>query len=132
MALVTRILIGQRRIISYNLHLESRHHDEHRRCQLAELVEDARQYDSDMIVVAGGDFNFDITGPTETAILRDGGLGTPFTKLDVPTIVPGLLGNAKAIDWVLTRGVVAPMSPQIHNSIRASDHYPLSLTLKFS
>lgn len=132
MALVTHIVIGQRRIVSYNLHLESRHNDAHRRCQLAELLEDARQYDGDMIVIAGGDFNFDITGPTETAILRDGGFESPFSKLDVPTIVPGFLGNARAIDWVLTRGVAALMSPQIHNSIRASDHYPLSLTLRFS
>jgi len=132
MVLVTRVAVGSRSVTAYNLHLESRNGDEHRRSQLSELAADAGRCAGDVIVIAGGDFNFDITGPGETALLRDAGFDNPFAKLDISTIPPAAFGSGKSIDWVLTRGEVTLSSPKVHNSIRASDHYPLSVVLKFS
>jgi len=132
MALVTRVAVGNRSLFVYNLHLESRNGDEHRRSQLAELLDDTRQYGLDVIVLAAGDFNFGVTGSTERTVLQEAGFENPFAEIGLPTIVPSLFGVRKAIDWVLIRGNITPRFLQVHNSIGASDHYPLSLTLQFS
>ena len=131
MALVTRVGVGNRSLIVYNLHFESRNGDEHRRSQLAELLDDTLQYGAD-VVLAAGDFNFDITSVLERSVLQDAGFENPFADIGLPTVVPSSFGVGKAIDWILTRGKIAPQFPQVHNSIRGSDHYPLSLKLQFS
>jgi endonuclease/exonuclease/phosphatase family metal-dependent hydrolase len=132
MALVNRVAIGNRRLITYNLHLESRNGNELRFRQLAELLEDTRRDGLDAMVLAAGDFNSNITSGRERLALEDVGFENPFASLRVPTIVSGSFGRARAIDWVLIRGGITARSPQVHNSVRASDHYPLSLTLQFS
>jgi endonuclease/exonuclease/phosphatase family metal-dependent hydrolase len=129
MALVTGIAIGNRKIIAYNLHLESRKSDDLRLRQLAEAVNDSRQYDSDVVVVVGGDFNFDITAGRDGSALRDARFENPFAQLGIPTNGASFFGRRRAIDWILVRGALS-QSPRVHISSRASDHYPLSLTLQ--
>jgi endonuclease/exonuclease/phosphatase family metal-dependent hydrolase len=82
-------------------------------------------------VLAAGDFNFDITGDREVSALQDAGFENPFASLGMPTVVSGSFGRHSFIDWVLVRGGVTAVSPEVHNSIGGSDHYPLSLTLRF-
>ncbi|HVN19763.1 MAG TPA: endonuclease/exonuclease/phosphatase family protein [Dongiaceae bacterium] len=130
MALVTRVALGGRSILTYNVHLESRNGDEHRHAQLAELLEDSRQYDVDGVVVAAGDFNFDLTHPREASILQHARFENPFADACTPTITTGSLSVGRAIDCILIRGKVTPWRPAVHNCVRASDHYPLSITLQ--
>jgi len=131
MALITNLAIGGRSLIVYNLHLESRNSDELRFGQFAELLNDTRRYGFDVVVVLAGDFNFDIAAARGKTFLQDAGFENPFASLAMPTILSGASRHGRAIDWILIRGAV-PRSFQVHNSIRASDHYPLSLTLQFS
>ena len=128
MALLARLAIGNRSLVAYNLHLESRNGDDLRCSQIAELLDDARQYGSDVVVIAAGDFNVDITEVTVPA-LNQPAFENPFAGLNVATIPSGAFGRERAIDWILIRGNVKAESPQVHNSIMASDHFPLSLTL---
>ena len=131
MSLVTCLHVGSRRLIVYNLHLESRNGNDLRFRQLRELLDDIRRYSFDVVVLVAGDFNFDITGKRERSALQDMSLENPLANLGVPTIVSSSSGRDRAIDWVLMRGSVTPVSPKVHNSVRGSDHYPLSLVLQF-
>ena len=131
MALTTNLAIGGRSLIAYNLHLESRNSDELRFSQFAELLDDTRRYGFDIVIVLAGDFNFDITAAREKTVLQGAGFENPFASLAMPTILSSSSRHGRAIDWILIRGAVA-RSFQVHNSIRASDHYPLSLTLQLS
>jgi endonuclease/exonuclease/phosphatase family metal-dependent hydrolase len=131
MSLVFRLSIGNRNVIVYNLHLESRDGNDLRFWQLGELLDDSRRYGLDVVVLAAGDFNFDITGDREVSALQDAGFENPFASLGMPTVVSGSFGRHSFIDWVLVRGGVTAVSPEVHNSIGGSDHYPLSLTLRF-
>lgn len=131
MSLVTCLDVGNHRVIVYNLHLESRNGNHLRFCQLGELLDDSRSYGPDLVVLAAGDFNFDITAETERSALQDTGFYNPFGSLGIPTIVSNSSGRDRAIDWILIRGDVTPLCPKVHNFISGSDHYPLSLTLQF-
>lgn len=132
MALVTRLAVGNRSLIVYNLHLESRNSDELRFCQFSELLNDTRRYGLDVIVLAAGDFNFDITAAAQRSALQNARFENPFANLGMPTIVSAARGRSRAIDWILVRGHATPRSPQVLNSIQASDHYPLLLRLQFA
>jgi endonuclease/exonuclease/phosphatase family metal-dependent hydrolase len=58
------------------------------------------------------------------------GIQNPFTSPSVcRTGVNSTRGKPVAIDWMLTRGALAARDPGIHDSIVASDHFPLSLEL---
>jgi endonuclease/exonuclease/phosphatase family metal-dependent hydrolase len=46
------------------------------------------------------------------------------------TVLKAGHGKPEAIDWMLTRGALAASHPGIHESITASDHFPLSLELR--
>jgi endonuclease/exonuclease/phosphatase family metal-dependent hydrolase len=131
MALVTRVCVGNRSLVAYNLHLESREGNELRFCQLAELLDDTRRYGPDEIVLVAGDFNFDVTATRERSALEDARFENPFANLDTPTILASSSGRSRTIDWILIRGGITPRFPQVHNSIVGSDHYPLSVTLTF-
>ena len=100
------------------------------RLYCAELFEDSRQYHVAGIVVAAGDFNFDLTRPSEASIVQKAQFQNAFASVNSATISPGLLSRGRAIDCVLIRGKVMPRDPEVHISVRASDHCPLSLTLQ--
>jgi endonuclease/exonuclease/phosphatase family metal-dependent hydrolase len=58
------------------------------------------------------------------------GIQNPFTSPSVcRTGVNSTRLKPVAIDWMLTRGALAARDPGIHDSIVASDHFPLSLEL---
>jgi endonuclease/exonuclease/phosphatase family metal-dependent hydrolase len=130
MALLSHALIGERRFPIYNLHLESRERDELRRSQLAEVLNDALRYGTEMPVIVAGDLNFDVTERANAYVTYERGFYNPFADLGLRTTQAHSFGRSNTIDWILTRGPIAPISPKIDRSVSASDHYPLSLTLE--
>jgi len=131
MALRSCVTIGNRTLVVYNLHLESRREDALRCAQLMELLEDANQYSVNLPVIATGDFNFDITQPSPASAIAKARFSNPFDSLRIHTTRPSRFGRSKPVDWVLIRGILQAGTAQVHSSITASDHYPLSLELHF-
>jgi len=132
-ALVTEVNIGGRRLVSYNLHLESRGDNELRRSQLLECLDDAGQYKSAVPVILAGDLNLNVTRTTASSDMSRAQFRNEFADQGVRTTPPkSLLDRGSIIDWIFTRGPIRATQPQVHNSVPASDHYPLSLTLTFT
>ena len=133
MALLSEVRIHDGTLVTYNLHLESRGGDDLRASQLHEFLDDAQCYGPQTPVLAAGDFNVDISQGVAAAALSNTGFSNPFSTLHKPTAIPRSLSvGGRAIDWILTRGPLVGANPQIHSSVGASDHYPLSLTLALS
>jgi len=131
-ALVTEVNIGGRRLVSYNLHLESRGDNELRRSQLLECLDDAGQYKSTVPIILAGDLNLNVTRTTASSDISRAQFRNEFADQRVRTTPPkSLLDRGSIIDWIFTRGPISAKQPQVHNSVSASDHYPLSLTLAF-
>ena len=137
-ALASHISWLETRLIVYNVHLESRGKDALRCSQLAELLDDVNRCGSDAPVIIGGDFNFDLSEEPATSLLAGASrVGAPFENpFDNgnlrATTTRSRLGRARAIDWILSRGPLGSAEAELHESIRASDHYPLSLVLQSS
>ena len=129
MALLTNVCIGGKMLAVYNLHLESRN-DSIRRAQLSELLQDARQYDCDTPIVLAGDFNLDVTEASAASAIVDRRFHNPFEHEHLRTTPSNHFGRKGAIDWILINGKLCSVAARIHSSVSASDHYPLSLTLR--
>ncbi len=130
MALVTEVCVGERRLVAYNLHLESRNGDDLRFRQLGQLLDDALSCDLGLPLVVGGDFNFDVTQAPQRFPLCRAGLINPFVG-GPPTTITSAVGRPRSIDWILTRGALRTLAATVHDGIHGSDHYPLSLTVRF-
>lgn len=133
MALVCQIELAERKLALYNVHLESRKNDTLRFRQFSELCIDIDQFASDMPVILAGDFNFDLAKEPAAAILRQLEFDNPFGGAErlFPTVTSRLT-PFRAIDWILTKGPLIASAPKLHNSIRVSDHLPLSISLRCS
>ena len=132
LALVCESIIAGKRVVTYNLHLESKGDDPLRCSQIAETLEDAGRYDGNTPIVLAGDLNLDASaGPAATAIGR-AQFQDAFAKQHVPTTPHSFLEPGRVIDWIFTRGPVLASQAQVHRSVSASDHYPLSITLSFA
>jgi endonuclease/exonuclease/phosphatase family metal-dependent hydrolase len=129
MALVTRVGIGKKALAVYNLHLESRS-QELRRAQLAELLAETRRHAGGIPVVVAGDFNFDVTEGSIASAIRDGQFENPFEDRAGRTTRSRRGRRGSAIDWILIRGPLRSVAAQVHDSVSASDHYPLCVTLE--
>jgi endonuclease/exonuclease/phosphatase family metal-dependent hydrolase len=128
MALISHVELPQRTLVLYNVHLESRGNDSLRCNQLLEIYDDLSQYDSNVPVVVAGDFNADLSQARTAAIVSEMQLNNPFLRASGYPAT-SLLNGSRTIDWILTRGPLIASEPKMHDSIRASDHFPLSLTL---
>ena len=131
MALVSHLWFGHKMLAAYNVHLESRTGDDLRRSQLGELLNDTRRYDAGTAVILAGDFNFDVSEQAAASCIRQMQFDNPFNH-DAEELIRRDSGRNAAIDWVLTRSSLDISAAQVHSSVRASDHYPLSLTLRLS
>jgi endonuclease/exonuclease/phosphatase family metal-dependent hydrolase len=131
MALVSAINIAGKTIVVYNLHLESRGDDNLRCSQLDEALDDARQYNWDTTILLAGDFNLDVSHSAAASAISRAQFQDAFTNQHVPTTPGSFLEHGRIIDWVFTRGRVRCSKPQVHRSVSASDHYPLSINLAF-
>lgn len=130
MALVSHVTWSEKRLLVYNLHLESRGSDRLRSSQLAEIVTDIHQCGSGLPVVVGGDFNFELSRQPAISAVNGARLRSPFYDGNRrPTITRPRLGRARAVDWILVGGPLHYDRPELHDSVVASDHYPLSVAV---
>lgn len=133
MALVSHADCGGRPLTIYNVHFESRGADSLRWSQLADIVEDLGQYSPEVPIVVAGDFNFNPYATGENGDLCVSEFHNPFGNGDWrPTTTGFRFRRARAIDWILSKGPVAWSDPILHNTIPFSDHYPLSVTLRWA
>jgi len=131
LALVSEVSIAGNTIVTYNLHLESKGDDRLRGSQLDEVLDDARQRNWDKNILLAGDFNLDASQtPAATSISR-AQFQDAFASQHVPTTPGSFLEQGRIIDWIFTGGRVRASQPQVHRSVSASDHYPLSINLAF-
>ena len=132
MALVCQIGLAERKLVLYNVHLESRGNDSLRYRQFSELCNDIHQFASDGPVVLAGDFNFDLRLEPAAEALRNLQFDNPFECAGShAAAVSSRLQPSRAIDWILTRGPLITSASKLHDSIRASDHWPLSISFRW-
>ena len=129
MALICEITLQARSLMLYNVHLESRGNDELRTRQLSEMLNEIGKNPAAMPVVVAGDLNFDLSRGPAPALVAGMRIENPFASLGGQRTVPNH-ARAAAIDWILTRGARSASDPEIHASVTASDHFPLSLQLR--
>jgi len=132
LALIVEANVAGKVMVTYNLHLESKGDDGLRCAQLGETLEDAHQYDAKMPIVFAGDFNLDVSEGAGATALSQAQFQDAFANHHVPTTPHSLLEEGRIIDWIFTRGPARSSEPKVHRSVRASDHYPLSITLTFA
>jgi endonuclease/exonuclease/phosphatase family metal-dependent hydrolase len=132
MALLNEVHFLRGSSVTYNLHFESKGNDDLRQTQLDELLEDVGRQSIFTPIIAAGDFNFDISQTKVIEAIARSGFTNPFAapRMRTPT-TRSSFSSGRAIDSILIRGPLTALKPQIHNSVTASDHYPLSLTLKW-
>ncbi len=130
-ALVTEVDVPGQVVIVYNLHLESRGNDDLRLSQLEEVLTDESTRKPGVPALVAGDFNFDISAaPADALIHRTGfrsvlGHSGFFTRP-----ARKLFGSPRSIDWALVSGPIEAAQAQVHANVNASDHYPISFTLR--
>ena len=129
-ALVTEINVAGSKLVTYNLHLESRGRDELRISQMEEVLSDVAWQDSQYPTLIAGDFNLDASKDAAARAFFTAGFqdaiavpGTPTTPSRRP-FEPG-----RQIDWAFIRGPIKAGSGQVHSRVKASDHYPISVIL---
>jgi endonuclease/exonuclease/phosphatase family metal-dependent hydrolase len=129
-ALASEINISGITVVSYNLHLESRGNDELRLAQLDEVLRDARPYDAARPTIIVGDLNLNASQPSPAKAMAQAGFtqAVPTDRL-ATTPARHLLESGRHIDWAFVRGSVQIDKGRVHNSIKASDHYPISFEI---
>jgi endonuclease/exonuclease/phosphatase family metal-dependent hydrolase len=130
LALVTDTNLGGKTIVTYNLHLESRGDDRLRGAQLEETLQDAQRYKTQTPVVLAGDFNMDVSLGGVAQLIGRAGFQDAFRNRHGATTPDSLFANGRVIDGIFARGLRSDAG-QIHRSVSASDHYPLSVRMNF-
>jgi len=132
-ALVTEINVAGSRLVAYNLHLESRGHNELRLSQLQEVLTDAARQDSQSPQIIAGDFNLDASKCSAAGAFASSGFQDAISTPRAPTTsARHLFETGHRIDWAFIRGPIRATSGRVHSQVRASDHYPISFTLTSS
>ena len=132
MALIADVNVAGQSLVSYNLHLESRGDASLRCSQLQECLNDSRQYRSGVPILLAGDLNLDIVRTSACSDLSQAQFRNAFAGQHIRTTpARSPFDRGSSIDWILTRGSVSFTQTEVHRSVAASDHYPLSLTLEF-
>jgi endonuclease/exonuclease/phosphatase family metal-dependent hydrolase len=129
-ALAAGINVANVRILTYNLHLESRANDDLRLAQLDEVLHDASTYSSVTPLILAGDLNLNAakTGPAEKLSAAGFCGAVPSARL-ATTPARHVLEGGRHIDWAFVRGPMQPDKGRVHTAVKASDHYPISFDL---
>ena len=131
MALVSDASVAGKTIITFNLHLESKGDDRLRGSQLEETLQEAHQYSANTPILLAGDFNLDASRGKIAEAMNRARFQDSLANGHLATTPNTLLEPGRTIDWVFSRGPIRPDQAQVHRSVTASDHYPLSVTLHF-
>jgi endonuclease/exonuclease/phosphatase family metal-dependent hydrolase len=131
-ALITEICPPGHSLAVYNLHLESRGDDALRQSQLEEALRDASRHSRRVPTILAGDLNLDTSGPLPAEALTRCGFRSAVALPSPHTTTPrGLFRTRRSIDWAYVSGPVEATNGLVNDSVEASDHYPISFTLKF-
>lgn len=129
-ALASEIDIAGVALASYNLHLESRGNDELRVAQLEDVLRDAAGCDPRQLTILTGDLNLEASKHGVEHLLVSSGFQPAVPTARVPTTPPRhVLDSGRHIDWAFVKGPVKTNDGQVHRSVKASDHYPISFAL---
>jgi endonuclease/exonuclease/phosphatase family metal-dependent hydrolase len=129
-ALVAEIVIARSKLVTYNLHLESRANDDLRRSQIEEVLSDTARQNPQSPVIIAGDLNLDASKEAVAVTLATAGFQDAVAAPREPTTPSRrLFESGHRIDFAFVRGPIRAGSGQVHSSITASDHYPISFTL---
>jgi endonuclease/exonuclease/phosphatase family metal-dependent hydrolase len=129
-ALVSQINVAGRKFVTYNLHLESRGTNALRTSQLQEVLSDTTRYEAECPAVVAGDLNMDASKAAVALRLAGAGFQDAVSCPRTPTTpAHGLFEGGSRIDWAFVRGPLRASSGQVHASVKASDHYPISFIL---
>src|SRR5271170_6493836 len=132
-ALVSEINVAGSKLLTYNLHVESRGNDELRLSQIEEVLSDAARQDPESPVIVAGDFNLDASKDAAYLPFTRAGFQDAVASARRPTTPSrGLFEPGRRIDWAFIRGALRAGSGRVHNQVNASDHYPISFTLTAS
>lgn len=123
MALVAELGREPHRVIVYNVHLESRGSEDLRLRQIQEVIADAALYPMDAPILLAGDLNTRLAEPPAVAALVRAG----FRKAAGQEVTTK---RGQALDWIFVRGPVNFTDGRVHLRVDASDHFPLSLTIR--
>jgi endonuclease/exonuclease/phosphatase family metal-dependent hydrolase len=133
-ALIAEVQLSAQRVVTYNVHLESRGDKQLKLSQLSETLEDARHYSRDQPVILAGDLNVDLNRCSGSAVaLGPAGfhsaiaLPSPHT-----TTARGMFRQGRTIDCAYLAGPIQSKSSRVFNEVNASDHYPLSFEVRFA
>lgn len=130
-ALVTEVQVQRKRLAVYNLHLESRGDEDLRLAQLEEAIDDASAYTGKMPALLAGDLNFDVSHAAPASALDHVGFRNALELPSPHTTTPrGLFRRPQKKDWAYVSGPVEATLGRVQTSVHASDHYPISFTLK--
>jgi endonuclease/exonuclease/phosphatase family metal-dependent hydrolase len=116
---------GGKKVVVYNLHLESRGSENGRLLQLNEVLADAERYSPDTAVIVAGDFNTKSWHSPLIDRLKQAGYRNSWGDRRIRTHV--IIG---ALDWVFVRGPIQCEDAQVLQHVHASDHFPITLNLK--
>jgi endonuclease/exonuclease/phosphatase family metal-dependent hydrolase len=115
----------------YSLHLESRGDEDLRLTQLEEAIEDAALYSGEMPALLAGDLNFDVSHAAPAGPLSHVGFRNALELPSPHTTTPrGLFRRPRKIELGLRIGTCRASPRGVDTSVRASDHYPITFTLK--
>jgi endonuclease/exonuclease/phosphatase family metal-dependent hydrolase len=130
-ALIAEIEMLGRKLVSHNLHLESRGNNDLRISQLNEVLDEAGKYSPQVPTLVAGDLNFDVARVLPESSLQGfrSAVGLPSPHTTAPR---GLFSRGRTIDWAYVSGAVEISGGCVHGDVNASDHYPISFTLRFS
>src|SRR5260370_11409806 len=130
-ALVAQINVAGSKLVTYNLHLESRGNDALRISQLNEVLHDAGGYDFTPTVVVAGDLNLNAFTPVGTDLLARAGFPDVVPTARMPTTpARPLLEARRHIHWAFVRGPLQADAGKVHMSGRGSDPYPISFEVR--
>ena len=88
-------------------------------------------FDETTSTLLAGDLNFDVSHAAPAGALRNVGFRNALALPSPHTTTPrGLFRQPRKIDWAYVSGPAEPILGRVHNTVNASDHYPISFTLK--
>lgn len=120
-ALVTELDVSGKRLVVYNLHLESRGPGYNRFQQLKETLADAAAYPSGTPIILAGDLNTKYYASRFVSLLENAGFHDCFAGRRQRT--HRIIGS---LDWIFTRGPVGCQDTHVLRNAQGSDHYPIT------
>lgn len=124
-ALVTELSIGGRRVVVYNLHLESRSGGRIQDAQLQEVFQDLKRYPPGTPAIIGGDLNSKYHPASVLRTLeREGFQSVLGDRLQRTHVIIGVL------DWIFIRGQFKIVSASVVRGTHGSDHDMVQAVLR--